>query len=95
MESETFKTLKALATGTEIALNGASSGEYSMQGEELYKGDVNLSVEMGDLVDRYAAQNNAELTLFLAISDVRQRSKMQKDKELLGLQQMLKLLKRC
>ncbi len=64
MESETFKTLKALATGTEIALNGASSGEYSMQGEELYKGDVNLSVEMGDLVDRYAAQNNAELTLF-------------------------------
>ncbi len=64
MESETFKTLKALATGTEIALNGASSGEYSMQGEELYKGDVNLSVEMGDLVDRYAAQNNADLTLF-------------------------------
>ena len=64
MESETFKTLKALATGTEIALNGASSGEYSMQGEELYKGDVNLSMEMGDLVDRYAAQNNADLTLF-------------------------------
>ena len=32
MESETFKTLEALARGTMLALDGVSSGEYSMQG---------------------------------------------------------------
>ena len=69
MESETFKTLKALATGTMLALDGVSSGEYSMQGDDLYKGDVNLSQEMGALVDNYAAANEAQITLFFG--DVR------------------------
>ena len=64
MESETFKTLEGLARGTMLALDGVSSGEYSMQGDDLYKGDVNLSQEMGELVDNYASENNAEITLF-------------------------------
>ncbi|MDE7183756.1 MAG: cache domain-containing protein [Lachnospiraceae bacterium] len=64
MESETFKTLEALARGTMLALDGVSSGEYSMKGEDLYKGDVNLSQEMGELVDNYADANNGEITLF-------------------------------
>ena len=69
MESETFKTLKALATGTMLALDGVSSGNYSMQGDDLYKGEVNLSVELGELVDHYASSNNGEITLFFG--DVR------------------------
>ena len=69
MESETFKTLEALARGTMLALDGVSSGEYSMQGDDLYKGDVNLSQEMGALVDNYAAANEAQITLFFV--DVR------------------------
>ncbi len=69
MESETFKTLEALVRGTMLALDGVSSGEYSMQGDDLYKGDVNLSQEMGALVDNYAAANEAQITLFFG--DVR------------------------
>lgn len=69
MESETFKTLEALTRGTMLALDGVSSGEYSMQGDDLYKGDVNLSQEMGALVDNYAAANEAQITLFFG--DVR------------------------
>ncbi len=46
MESETFKTLKALATGTMLALDGVSSGNYSMQGDDLYKGEVNRLINM-------------------------------------------------
>lgn len=69
MESETFKTLEALARGTMLALDGVSSGEYSMQGDDLYKGEVNLSQEMGALVDNYAAANEAQITLFFG--DVR------------------------
>lgn len=69
MESETFKTLEALARGTMLALDGVSSGEYSMQGDDLYKGDVNLSRDMGALVDNYAAANEAQITLFFG--DVR------------------------
>ena len=40
-----------------------------MQGDDLYKGDVNLSQEMGALVDNYAAENEAQITLFFG--DVR------------------------
>ena len=69
MESETFQTLEALARGTMLALDGVSSGEYSMQGDDLYKGDVNLSRDMGALVDNYAAANEAQITLFFG--DVR------------------------
>lgn len=69
MESETFKTLEAIARGTMLALDGVSSGDYSMQGEDLYKGDVNISQEMSALVDNYASANNAQITLFFG--DVR------------------------
>ncbi len=69
MESETFKTLEAVARGTMLALDGVSSGEYSMQGDDLYKGNVNISQEMSALVDNYASANNAQITLFFG--DVR------------------------
>lgn len=69
MESETFKTLEAVARGTMLALDGVSSGEYSMQGDDLYKGDVNISQQMSALVDNYASANNAQITLFFG--DVR------------------------
>lgn len=64
MESETYKTLEAMARGTELALDGVSDGEYSMQGEDLYKGDVNISESMSDLVEQYANASNGEITLF-------------------------------
>lgn len=69
MESETYKTLEAMARGTMLALDGVSSGEYSMRGEDLYKGEVNLSQELGGLVEHYATENNGEITLFFG--DVR------------------------
>lgn len=69
MESETFKTLEAIARGTMLALDGVSSGEYSMQGDDLYKGDVNISQQMSALVDNYASANNVQITLFFG--DVR------------------------
>lgn len=69
MESETFKTLEAVARGTMLALDGVSSGGYSMQGDDLYKGDVNISQQMSALVDNYASANNAQITLFFG--DVR------------------------
>ncbi|MDE7415352.1 MAG: cache domain-containing protein [Lachnospiraceae bacterium] len=69
MESETFAMLEAMARGTELALDGVSDGVYSMQGEDLYKGNVNLSQTMGDLVDHYASANGCEITLFFG--DVR------------------------
>lgn len=64
MESETYKTLEAMARGTELALDGVSDGDYSMQGSDLYKGNVNLSQQMGTLVENYASANNGEITLF-------------------------------
>jgi len=64
MESETYKTLEAMARGTELALDGVSDGDYSMQGSDLYKGNVNLSQQMGALVENYASANNGEITLF-------------------------------
>ena len=64
MESETYKTLEAMARGTELALDGVSDGDYSMQGSDLYKGNVNLSQEMGALVENYASANSGEITLF-------------------------------
>jgi len=69
MESETFKTLEAIARGTMLALDGVSSGDYSMKGNDLYKGQVNISQEMNTLIDNYADINNAEITLFFG--DVR------------------------
>lgn len=64
MESETYKTLKAVARGTILALDGVSSGDYSLVGEDVYKGEVNISQEMGALVEQYASANSAEITLF-------------------------------
>ena len=64
MESETYKTLEAMARGTELALDGVSDGDYSMRGEDLYKGDVNLSEQMGELVEHYASANGGEISLF-------------------------------
>lgn len=69
MESETYKTLEAMARGTILALDGVSTGDYSMRGDDLYKGEVNLSQEMGSLVEHYATANKGEITLFFG--DVR------------------------
>lgn len=64
MESETYKTLEAVSRGTILALDGVSKGDYSLVGEDVYKGDVNISQELGSLVEHYASSNNAEITLF-------------------------------
>lgn len=64
MESETFQMLEAAARGTELALDGVSDGEYSVQNDHLYKGNVDLTERMGTLVDHYASAMDAEISMF-------------------------------
>ena len=73
MESETYKTLEAMARGTELALDGVSDGDYSMQGSDLYKGNVNLSQEMGALVENYARS-----LCFMVMCGARLQSRMRR-----------------
>lgn len=69
MESEVYKSLEAVARGAELVIDGVSDGEYSLQGNDIYRGNVDISETLGELMDQYAAANNSELTLFFG--DVR------------------------
>lgn len=63
MENESFRTLESMATGTMLTLDSLSSGDYQLVGEDIYKGDVNITQNMS-LLDQYAQANEVEITLF-------------------------------
>lgn len=64
LEDEVFDGLKVLASSTDYALDALDSGDYSFDGENLYKGKYNVTENI-DLIDRMASINDAEITIFL------------------------------
>lgn len=64
VEDQVFKGLKGIATSVEYALDTIDSGDYSYDGQNLYKGKLNVSANP-ELLDRIAAENDAEITIFV------------------------------
>ena len=62
MERETMATLRGLTSGALLTLD-ALGGDITLQGEDVYKGDINITQNM-DMVDKYAKNNAAEITIF-------------------------------
>jgi len=63
MQNEVFITLRGVATGALISLDNASMDAFRLVGDELYKGDYNVSQNMAAL-DNYAQSNGVEITFF-------------------------------
>ncbi len=63
MQDEVFTTLRGAATGALLALDNMDLDEFRMVGEDLYKGDYNVSQNM-EGIDYYAEANDVEITLF-------------------------------
>ncbi len=64
VEDHVFRGLKGIATSTEYALDTMDSGDYSFDGQNLYKGKLNVTAN-SELLDRIAAENDVEVTIFL------------------------------
>lgn len=63
MQNEVFTTLRGVATGALLALDNASMDAFRLVGDDLYKGDYNVSQNMGE-IDNYAESNDVEITFF-------------------------------
>lgn len=63
MQNETFTTLKSAATGALLALDNVSMEEFRLVGEDLYKGDYNISQNM-EAIDYYAESNGVAISFF-------------------------------
>ncbi len=55
--------LRSAATGALIALDNASTGDFRLEDDDLYKGDYNVTQNMG-LIDYYAKSNDVAITFF-------------------------------
>ncbi len=64
VEDQVFKGLKGIATSVEYALDTIDSGDYNYDGQNLYKGKLNVTASP-ELLDRIAAENDAEVTIFI------------------------------
>lgn len=62
LEDEVFLALEGIATGTMMSLDNYS-GDFSLKGDDLYKGSHNISKNM-DTLDFYAESNGVEITIF-------------------------------
>ena len=63
LQSQIFDGLRSTATGVLLSLDNASLESFHLEGTDLYKGDYNVSQNMGS-IDYYAQSNDAEITLF-------------------------------
>ena len=63
MEAERQNGLNLLATSTRATFTNMDQGEYHLQGEHLYKGELNLS-EAQEVLDSLVDTTDAELTVF-------------------------------
>lgn len=63
MQNEVFTTLRSAATGALLSLDYASMDAFHVVGEDLYKGDYNVSQNMA-AIDNYAESNGVEITFF-------------------------------
>lgn len=62
IEAEALDGLKAVASGATLAMESIH-GDYSLQGEDVYVGDVNITQNVS-FVDSYASKNEAEISFF-------------------------------
>ena len=63
LQDEVFTGLRNAATGALLSLDNVSTESFNMVGEELYKGDYNVTQNMAE-IDYYASSNDVEITLF-------------------------------
>lgn len=63
MESEVFSGLKGAVTGALLSMDNVSRESFHLVGDELYKGDYNVTQNM-DGLDYYAESNDVEITFF-------------------------------
>lgn len=64
MESRAIQNLTSIVSTTGYSLNKIDSGAFHLEGDDLYKGDFNISENI-DYLDQIANQNNVEITFFL------------------------------
>jgi len=63
LEAQVFAGLKSVATGALLSLDNVSSESFHLVDGDLYKGDYNVSQNMG-ATDYYAQSNEVEITFF-------------------------------
>jgi methyl-accepting chemotaxis protein len=63
LQKEVLTGLKSAATGAKLSMDSISSEDYRLEGNDLYKGDFNITQNM-DLLDSYALNNDVEITFF-------------------------------
>lgn len=63
MEEEVQLGLKMLANSAKASLGNMDEGEYCLKGDQLYKGELNLSGKQ-DVIDSLVETTDAELTIF-------------------------------
>lgn len=63
IETQVLDGLKSAATGALLSLDSISAESFNMVGDDLYKGDYNVSQNM-DGIDYYAKSNDVEITFF-------------------------------
>lgn len=63
MQDEALIGLSDLAYSVAASYDQVDAGEWSLQGDQLYKGETNLSADM-TIFDTYVANSDADLTIF-------------------------------
>ena len=64
IEDEVFDGLQGIATAIETSLDQIDSGDYTFDGENLYKGKFNITKNI-DMLDKIANTNSAAITIFI------------------------------
>ncbi len=63
LQDQVLIGLQSAATGALLSLDNVSTESFRLEGSDLYKGDFNVSQNMGG-IDYYAEANDVEITLF-------------------------------
>ncbi len=63
IQNQVYAGLKTVATGALLSLDNLSMESLHLEGTDLYKGDFNVSQNMGS-IDYYASSNNVVITLY-------------------------------
>ncbi len=63
MEDQAVKRLEDVAVGVEQALNALGQGDYHLEGEDLYKGDHDISGDV-TVMDAFTEESDIDITLF-------------------------------
>lgn len=63
VKSEAFDTLSSVATSINAGYNAIDSGDYTVSGDNLMKGNTNIT-EATDIIDSFKEGNDLEITIF-------------------------------